>query len=75
MAVSEKDMTIVDVYRSEEDVQRFANIFSGALGAGLGAMSDDDCPYCHGKGIAYFSPKDNYNYLWGFIDTKGSLVR
>ncbi len=50
MTVPVKDMTIVDVYRSEEDIQRFANIFSGALGAGLGALSDDDCPYCHGKG-------------------------
>lgn len=50
MTVPVKNLTIVDAYRSEEDIHRFANMFSGALGAGLGALSDNDCPYCHGKG-------------------------
>jgi len=50
MKVEVKDLTIVDVFRSEKDIERFSSILSSAVGVGLDAMSDNTCPNCRGKG-------------------------
>lgn len=46
--VDVKDLTIVDMFRSEKDIDKIVGLFSAA--AGIASGGDGDCPYCHGKG-------------------------
>ena len=50
MKVEAKNLTIIDIFQSQEEAQRLQNIFSGAIGVGLDAIADGTCPYCKGKG-------------------------
>ena len=47
-----KDLAVIDIFRSEEDMQKIGSLFSSALGmaAGIASGGDGDCPNCHGKG-------------------------
>ena len=46
-----KDLAVIDIFRSEEDMQKIGSLFSSALGIAAGALGGDgDCPNCHGKG-------------------------
>lgn len=46
--VNVKDLTIVDMFRSEEDIEKISGLFSAAVSMASGG--DGDCPFCHGKG-------------------------
>lgn len=48
MKVNAKDLSIIDVLRSEDDINKIVNLFSAA--AGIASGGDGDCPNCHGKG-------------------------
>lgn len=48
MKVNAKDLSIIDVMRSEDDINNIVKMFSAA--AGIASGGDGDCPNCHGTG-------------------------
>lgn len=49
--VDVKDLTVIDIFQSEEDIQKIGSLFSAAAGMAFGALGGDgDCPNCHGTG-------------------------
>ena len=51
MKVDVKDLAVIDIFRSEDDMEKIGSLVSAAFGIAAGAMGGDgDCPNCHGKG-------------------------